>query len=151
MSGEIRKKYVGLQSELKRHFKAFKTMGDYSCLFLSVCSIAEEYNEAAGNGRRLDIAAFAVECFNAGLLKEDWTCGDQERMLNLATGANWKKAEVKSLPAVVPENVYTVEKWHNPRTGYDHFRRRWGDTLESSVTVKEGSLVCYYTYTHGEN
>ena len=65
------------------------------------------------------------------------------------TGDVWERQEMKSLPAVVPDNMYTVEKWVNPRTGFTHFRRRFMDTVKNSVTVKEGSLICYYGYIHG--
>ena len=150
MIGDIRQKYIGLQTRLKERSRMLSCMGDYSCLFLCLCSIAEEwFEELFGDfkkGLTLDMAEFALECREKGYIDDEWTCRTED-ILRLATGVAWRKAEVKELPAVVPDEMYTVEKWYNPRTGYTHFRRRWGDTVKDSVTVREGQLVGYYTFT----
>ena len=145
--GFRKEKYIGLQSKLWSHSALLQSMGSYSCLFLSLCSIAEEYLEETGNSKKLDILEAAIGCRERGLIDEEWTCSSVE-ILDFLTGAKWGRQELKALPEKVPDNMYTVEKWYNKRTGFTHFRRRWGDTLKESVTVKEGKLVCYYAFTH---
>lgn len=147
MREEIIRKYKGLQSLLKKREQMLMFMGDEACLFLCLCSIAEEwYDDFLDHERAVDVVSFAMHCREMGYLDDAWTCYTED-ILKLATGRRWKKNEVKKLPAVVPDEMYTVEKWYNPRTGYTHFRRRWGDTLDDSVTVREGQLVGYYTFT----
>ena len=143
---ELRNKYIGLQSKMKDSAKGFSQLGDYGCLFLCLCSIAEEYNHDSRNGKDFDIMTFWLACRSKGLIGDEFFCKDQERMLELATGVKWRKRAVRGLPEVVKWNEYTVEKWYNPRTKYTHFKRRWGDTLTSSVTVKEGNIKEYYVY-----
>ena len=147
MTSEIKEKYIGLQTRLKERSKMLACMGDEACLFLCLCSIAEEWFwDFMHFERMIDIIRFAEQCRKEGCIDDEWTC-QTEKILRQATGLPWKKNEVKELPAVVPDEMYTVEKWFNPRTGKTHFRRRWGDTLENSVTVREGQLVGYYTFT----
>lgn len=143
----IKEKYIGLQSKLFRYSDMLNAMGDSSCLFLCLCSITEEYFESKAPSKKLDIIEFAVECRKLGFIDDEWTC-QTEKILNLATGVKWTKSELKTLPAVIPDEMYTAEKWFNKRTGYTHFRRRWGDTLDDSVTVREGKMVSYYAFVH---
>ena len=147
MRDDIRAKYTGLQTRLRERAGMLARMGDEACLFLCLCSIAEEwFGDFNKSGRSLDIAEFAMRCRDKGYIDDTWTCHTEDILL-LATGVSWRKAEVKEIPAVVPDEMYTVEKWFNPRTGYTHFRRRWGDTVKDSVTVREGKFECYYTFT----
>ena len=143
----IREKYTGLQTKLSTHSLLLQCMGSYSCLFLSLCSIVEEYFEKKEPTKRLDILETAMKCREKNLIDEEWTCKSVE-ILEFLTGAKWRRQELKALPDEIPSNMYTVEKWYNKRTGFTHFRRRWGDTLKSSVTVKEGEIVCYYVFSH---
>lgn len=143
-----KEKYIGLQSSLKKRSALLSCMGDYACLFLCMCSIADEFFSEIGSFDQVDIIEFAMKCRAKSLIDDEWTCLDQEKILKEATGVEWVKKEVKSLPKPVPTEMYTVEKWFNARTGFTHFKRRWGDTLENSVTVKEGKIIGYYTYTH---
>lgn len=149
--GDVREKYIGWQTVLLKNKellrKDFSKIGDYGCLFLCLCSIAEEWNEARHNQRRVDVLDLYIKSRNKGFLKDDFLCEDQCAILALATGQEWKKEVFGSLPGSVPWNSYTVEKWHNKRTDFTHFRRRWGDTLASSVTVREGVLQEYYIYS----
>ena len=145
---QIRAKYTGFQSRLGTWQKAIGKLDDYGCLFLSICSIAEEYNESHHNLRRMDILSFFMECLDREWVNTNCYCLNQLEMLKFATGVEWKREVVKTLPKEIPLEMYTVEHWYNARTGFDHFRRRWGDTLVNSVTVKEGVLKDYYTYTH---
>ena len=146
MSG-IKEKYAGLQSAAKKDAALLACMGDYACLFLCMCSIADEYNRAHHNGRTVDVVALALRCHAAGYIDGEWTVKNQCAVLELATGVRWKKAIAPALPDPVPEEMYTVEKWYNKRTGYTHFRRRGYDTVENSVTVRDGARECYYTYS----
>lgn len=147
MRDDIRVKYTGLQTRFMERAVMLSCMGAESCLFLCLCSIAEEwFGDFNKEERALDIAEFAVRCRDKGYIDDTWTCHTEE-ILRLATGVAWRKEEVNALPTIVPDEMYTVEKWYNPRTGYTHFRRRWGDTVKDSVTVREGRLAGYYTFT----
>lgn len=147
MRDDIRVKYTGLQTRFMERAVMLSCMGAESCLFLCLCSIAEEwFGDFNKEERALDIAEFAVRCRDNGFIDDTWTCHTED-ILRLATGVAWRKEEVKALPTIVPDEMYTVEKWYNPRTGYTHFRRRWGDTVKDSVTVREGQFVGYYTFT----
>ena len=130
----VQERYNGIQT-------AMKNAGENACLFLSLLSIAEEYT-----GLPVDFIVAYRKCIELGLIEKDFFCNDQQKILYELTGAKWKKTVVKELPDPVPENMYTVEKWHNVRTGFTHFRRRGFDTLECSVTVKEGYIKEYYCY-----
>lgn len=132
---DVKNRYEGIQT-------AFTMAGDYACLFLSLLSIAEEYT-----GLPVDFLVAYRKCIDLGLIEKDFFCKNQEKILYELTGAKWKKSVLKELPDPVPEGMFTVEKWFNERTGLTHFRRRGFDTLESSVTVKEGYIKEYYCYT----
>lgn len=146
---DIRAKYKGIQSKMKDSAKEFSLLGDYGCLFLCICSIAEEYNQDFKTGKQLDIMSFWLQCRSKGLIGEEFFCKDQTEMLKLATGVEWSKSVVEQL-GTVKDNQYTVEKWFNKETGFTHFKRRWGDTLRSSRTVNEGNIIEYYVYTAKE-
>ncbi len=130
----VKERYNGIQT-------VFEKAGDYACLFLSLLSIAEEYT-----GLPVDFIVAYNKCIELGLIDKDFYCKNQEKMLYELTGKKWKKTALKELPSPVPECMFTVEKWFNERTGLTHFRRREFDTLESSVTVKEGYIKEYYCY-----
>lgn len=115
--------------------------GQSACLFLCILSIAEDYK-----GGDLDLIWSIFVAKREGCLQDDFYVSDQEKLLLLLTGRTWKRSVVTKLPDRIPDNMYTVEKWYNPRTGYTHFKRRGYDTLASSVTVKEGKLKEYYCY-----
>lgn len=134
----VKGRYNGIQTVMKN-------AGESACLFLSLLSIAEEYT-----GLPVDFIVAYRKCIELGLIDKDFFCNDQEKILYAFTGAKWKKTVLKELPDPVPENMYTVEKWFNDRTGFTHFRRRSFDTLESSITVKEGYIKEYYCYIVGD-
>ena len=131
----MKERYKGIQT-------VFKRAGESACLFLSLMSIAEEYT-----GLDIDFIWAYDTCRDMNLIKKDFYCMDQETILRVFTNRIWKKTVLKSLPERVPDNMYTIQKWYNDRTGFTHFRRRGFDTLESSVTVNEGHIVEYYCYT----
>lgn len=144
---DVRGKYIGIQSRMKSASNEIAKFGDYSCLFLCLCSIADEFNHAFHTGGEVDIMRTYLDCKDKGWIGEDFYCINQESILEHLTGFKWKKNVVKKLPDSVPAEMYTVEKWMNPKTGGNHFKRRWGDTLVDSNTVKIGRIVSYYTYT----
>ena len=130
-----KQRYSGLQT-------LFGVAYNASCLFLCMLSIAEEQI-----GHDIDFITAYNTCLKAKVIDEQFYCINQELILEALTGKKWTKQIVSKLPNKVPNNMYTVEKWYNPRTNFTHFKRRAFDTLKSSVTVKEGMLVEYYTYT----
>ena len=81
-----------------------------------------------------------------GWLLKDFTVQNSLSLLSAFTGKVWKRKEVTNLPDVIKNNEFTIEKWFNPRTRFTHFKRRFTDTLVSSVTVKEGKIQEYYIY-----
>lgn len=130
----VKERYNGIQT-------VFEKAGESACLFLSLLSIAEEYT-----GLPVDFIVAYRKCIELGLIEKDFFCNDQEKILYEFTGKKWKKTVLKELPSPMPENMFTVEKWYNKRTGFTHFKRRGFDTLESSVTVKEGHIREYYCF-----
>lgn len=128
----IRERYEGAQSFL-----------EVGCLFLSLCSIAEQVTQ-----NDVDILGVLQYARKQGYIDEndDLTVEGQCKLLRDLTGAQWRREVLKDLPILVPDEMYTVEKWVNPRTGKTHFKRRPYDTLKNSLTVKEGARVAYYAY-----
>lgn len=133
----VQERYNGIQT-------AMKNAGESACLFLSLLSIAEEYT-----GLPVDFIVAYRKCIELGLIDKDFYCKNQEKMLYELTSKKWNKTIVKELPDLVPENMFTIEKWYNPRTDFTHFKRRAFDTLENSVTTREGKIVEYYCYSVG--
>ena len=146
-ANEIRQKYIGLQTKLKKSAEEIKLFGDYSCLFLCLCSIAEEYNESHHNQRRVDILADYIACRSKGWIGDEFFVKDSPAILSYLTGAKWERKMSEKLPDTIPENMYTVERWYNSKTKFTHFRRRWGDTIVDSNTVRNGKLTQYYLFT----
>lgn len=130
-----KQRYLGIQS-------IFGIANQYACLFLCLLSIAEEQT-----GHEVDFIEAYRNSISKGLIKPDFYVNDALGILKMLTKKGWTFTRLMKLPSQVPEKMYTVEKWYNPRTGYTHFKRRGYDTLDASVTVKEGSLIEYYTYT----
>jgi hypothetical protein len=130
----VKERYAGIQS-------VFYNANKYSCLFLCLLSIAEEASWQA-----VDLIGVYRHCIKKHWIDDDFTCLNQTAILEYITGKHWRREVRKSLPDPVPDEMYTVEKWYNPRTGFTHFKRRGFDTLYSSNTVKEGKLKEYYCY-----
>lgn len=129
----IEQRYAGCQSFLQE-----------GCLFLSLCSIAEEVRR-----KPVDILDALAQCRKLGWVDElnNMAIDGQPRLLHYLTGLTWKREVLKKLPSRVPDEMYTIEKWVNPATRATHFRRRYVDTLKNSVTVQQGTLDSYYTYS----
>ena len=146
-ANEIRQKYIGLQTKMLKSADDIKLFGDYSCLFLCLCSIAEEYNESHHSRYRVDILADYLACRSKGYIGDEFFVKDSPAVLEYLTGQKWKREVVEKLPDTVPDNMYTVEQWYNQKTRYTHFRRLWGDTLVDSNTVRNGKLTQYYLFS----
>ena len=127
-------RYNGIQDDLKN-------IHEYGCHFLTLCSIAEEYNNSP-----VDLI-FAIQTARHNhVIDDEFTVLDNCKLLSLLTGVTWRQRTVKELPPVIGDNEYTEVVYHNKRTGYKHYRRRSVDTLRNSVTVKEGYILEYRIY-----
>ena len=57
----------------------------------------------------------------------------------------------RPVDAIEPTNcIYYIEKWHNNRTGFDHFRLHDWDSLKNSVTVREGYIEDYRVFEEAD-
>ena len=140
---QIKSRYAGIQTKLKN-------IGSDGCLFLSLCTIIEEVTN-----READIIGIVQLSRAKGWLSEDYTVEDSIAILNEFTGKSVKREIFETLPAVIKDNEFTIEKWYNERINdkgetvkYTHFKRRFVDTLLSSTTVKEGKIKEYYIYSY---
>lgn len=132
----LRQRYDGIQTKMKQ-------ISDYGCLFLSLCSIIEEVT-----GKPADIIGFIQKCLSEKWIKDDYTVNDSIAILNFFTEKKWKRIEGKALPIVINDNEFTVEKWYNPKTKGNHFKRRFVDTVTNSNTCRIGGIECYYIYSY---
>lgn len=131
----VKDRYEGIQS-------VFKTVGSEGCHFLVLCSIVEEFNDAP-----LDIiTAIRIAQQNKWITPDFWVKNDGTAFLSYFTYVKWTRKEVDKLP-VIRDNDYTEAIWYNPCTGYRHYRRRYMDTLDASITVRDGYIEKYYIYT----
>lgn len=130
----IRKRYSGIQ-DMIRH------IGTDGCYFLSLCTIIEEVSD-----KQADILEIVRVAIDNKWMKEDFYLLDPCAILRHFTKKNFKMKKIAELPSKINDNEYTIEKWYNERTGYTHFKRRFVDTLRSSVTVKEGYIKEYYFF-----
>lgn len=133
---EIKKRYCGVQDYMA-HIK------DGGCLFLCLCTIIEEVT-----GIHADVIGIITKSIQNGWISGDYTVNDSLAILNAFTGKKFKRIEVKKLPDEIKEKQFTIEKWYNEKTGFNHFRRRFVDTLLNSQTVKKGKFECYYIYSY---
>lgn len=133
---KIKSRYSGVQTRLKN-------ISDYGCFFLTLCTIIEEVT-----GKEADIIGIIQLSRQKGWLSADYTVEDSIAILNEYTGKSFKREIFETLPDTIRDNEFTIEKWFNSRTGYTHFKRRFVDTLLSSVTVKEGRIKEYYIYSY---
>lgn len=128
----VRERYENLQSILVH-------AGETGCLFLSLLSIAEEYNQDS-----IDL----VDAIRVGQARryigQDFTCYDQCELLHYLTGAKWQRVIMKELPSTIPDNMYTIAKYQK---GFKtHFRRRGWDVYFNSKTARDGKISEYYCY-----
>lgn len=134
-------KYEGIQNELMDFVPV-------SCFFLSLLSVAEDYNEDYGTRKSVDfIDAYRTSIKN-GWLGKDFMMYNDVALLEYLTGKKPVKKvyEGNSLTDMnVASNEYTVTKYAKGKM--THFRRRGYDVYLNSNTVKNGNLVAVYKYT----
>lgn len=131
------------QEAVVRRYAGVQTFLTEGCLFLSLCSIAEQVANM-----HVDILSAIQYAKAEGWIDKnnDMTEDSQCALLGFLTGKRWHREEFTTLPNPVPDEMYTVEKWCND--AFTHFRRRFVDTLTKSVTVARGKLSGYYGYIY---
>ena len=117
---------------------------EYGCFFLSLLSIAEEYN-----GKPVDLIGAVRWSAEHKVIDGDYTVLDDCALLAHLTGKKVSKRAGQEC-GVLKGSEYSIEKWYNPATGYHHFKRRYFDVFHDGRTVREGYMMCYYIYTIGE-
>jgi len=131
------------QEAVIRRYAGVQTFLTEGCLFLSLCSIAEQVANM-----HVDILSAIQYAKSEGWIDQnnEMTEDSQCALLGFLTGKQWHREELSDLPNPVPDEMYTVEKWCRDKT--THFRRRFVDTLAKSVTVARGKLSGYYGYVY---
>lgn len=133
---ELKERYDGIQTKMKG-------IADGGCLLLALCSVIEETT-----GKPADLIGIIQKSLEKKYLLTDYTVNDSLMLLEEFTGKKWIRREVKELPIVINDNDFTIEKWYNPKTKGNHFRRRFVDTVTDSNTCRIGGIECYYIYTY---
>lgn len=133
-------KYEGIQNELMDFVPV-------SCFFLSLLSVAEDYNEDYGTRKSVDFIDAYRAARKNGWLGKDFMMYNDVALLEYLTGKKPVKKvyEGNSLTDMnVASNEYTVTKYAKGKM--THFRRRGYDVYLNSNTVKNGNLVAVYKY-----
>ena len=117
------------------------------CFFITLCSIAEEYNLEHGDNK-VDLIDAVNKAYQKGLLGDDYWVKDDCKILEFLTGKKVRRRQSQTC-GILDDNEYSAAKWLNKAGTANHFRRRYFDVYLNSKTVKEGTLVCYYIYTIG--
>ena len=133
---QIKERYEGIQTKLN-------AIDSDGCLFLCLCSIIEEVTD-----KPADIIGIVQESTAKGWIGKEFYIKDSCAILSHFTGKKFKRERVLVLPTFTEKNEFSIEKWFTSRTGFTHFRRRFVDTLASSVTVNEGRIYEYYIYSY---
>ena len=131
------------QEAVVRRYAGVQTFLTEGCLFLTLCSIAEQVANT-----HVDILSVIQYSKAEGWIDQnnDMTKDSQCALLGFLTGKKWHREEFTELPNPVPDEMYTVEKWRKDKA--THFRRRFVDTVTKSVTVARGKLSGYYGYIY---
>lgn len=136
---DTKTRYSGIQS-------IAKNLNLYGCHFFVLLSIAEE-----ASGKQIDLIDAIRVSMSKGWMQSDFYVKDGLAILNYYTGKKWTRSEkLTSLPAVIKKNQFTEVNYFNKNTGYEHFRRRGFDTIDNSITVRDGVIRYYYIYTYKE-
>jgi hypothetical protein len=131
------------QNAIVRRYEGVQTFLTEGCLFLSLCSIAEQVANM-----HVDILSTIQYAKAEGWIDKnnDMTEASQCALLGFLTGKKWHREEFTELPNPVPDEMFTVEKWCRDKV--THFRRRFVDTVTHSMTVAMGKLSGYYGYVY---
>lgn len=140
----IKDRYSGIQDILG-------DCKDGGCHFLILLSIAEECRKdlLKIENYYIDlIEAIRVSHQNGWFTEYFWGTENQLKLLEYYTGKKWTRSQmVQDIPGNLKKNQFTEVVYQNDSTGYNHFTRRYLDTLKNSVTVKNGYILGYYIYT----
>lgn len=116
-----------------------KNLADTGCYFLCLCEIAERETS-----KSVDIIKTAIYSIEHHWIEADFTVLFPEEILHYLTGYRYS---VTKSDKIDTKANFVVEKWHNDRTGYSHFRLEDWDSLKDSVTVKEGKPTSFRNIT----
>jgi hypothetical protein len=119
----------GIQDTLKR-------AGEYACYFLCLCELAER------RGAKFDLLQTIDSFYGNNLLANDFTVKNAGGIFSALTGERWTHIVTGNEYRPAPGELL-VEEWYNPRTRLVHFRLKDWDSLDASVTVKEGYVRSY--------
>jgi hypothetical protein len=132
---------------LKQGIQDFiSSVGAEGCYALTLCRVAElaeNTDNFAG-----DAVNSIANCVKTGQLAPDMTVLDGAAFLRHITLRRWTK-EYRDAGYKPKIGDYLVAEWYNKRTGKTHFTleypEKW-NSLENSVTVKEGFIRSYRLY-----
>ena len=128
--------------EIKHRWSGLQTTWKDGCYFFALLTIAEEVT-----GKRIDLVTVTRMMLDKGFLNTDGYVSNPCAMLKELTGRTFRHDICSFLPDAILSNMYTIEKWVNPKTKFTHFKRRFVDTLLNSKTIAEGHIDCYYIFT----
>ena len=116
-----------------------------ACFFITLLSIAEEERARLKlSPVKIDLLDSARYSMNKKWIDSEYFVRKDVKILEWLTGKKVVKSELDKV-GVLADNVYSVEKWEY--NGGNHFRRRYFDVYDGSLTVEKGNLVSYYVYT----
>ena len=118
----------GLQNTL------IEKMAESGCYFLALCELSERLT-----GKPVDVLLAAEAAMGAGWITSVFKVMNPDAILHFLTGRKF----ITSITTEKIPGTYSIEMWHNDRTGFDHFRLHDWDSLKDSITVKEGYIKSY--------
>ncbi len=124
--------YDGLQTKLNN---------EDACHFLCLCSIAHE-----STGHPVDVLG-TITKVHRRWMESDYFVTNALAILEMLTRHKWTMRKESTLPSIIKDNEYTELLWENPKTGRQHFTRRYVDTVKNSKTVRDGYVKEYRIYT----
>lgn len=133
----MKSRYEGIQNKLWNIREG--------CFFLSLCSVAEEYNKS-----KIDLIDAVNLVFSKNLVTSDYWIKNDVKILKLLTGVENITKRTSKTCGKLKDNEYSIAKYLNKEKTANHFRRRYFDVYTNSKTVSEGTLVEYYIYTIGD-
>lgn len=113
------------------------------CFFLTLLSIAEEERKRIGMDPKIDLIEAVKECRKRNWIDADFFILNDCAILSFFTGERCTRRKSPTIGKLA-DNEYSLEKW--TRGENTHFRRRYFDVYNNSVTVAQGTRECYYIY-----
>lgn len=112
-----------------------------ACFFLCLLSVAEEYNKS-----KVDLLDAAKYCMDKGWIDAEYFVSNDVKVLEYLTNKKVVKSVLDKV-GILADNVYSIVKYEYD--GGNHFRRRYFDVYNDSITVERGRIVAYYVYKIG--